>query len=1211
MKVIKQYNGLNGAIQTREEIEHLIETAKAQEQFHIVRKLENVLSCYPDKKRFEIELQNPEIEALRKSDLSSFDFLEEPEAEENIGLGKAVSPDDIYQMITDKIISAVKESNKSYKKKWKTQNEEGYLIPFNFSSKKPYRGINIALLTGGMTQVLKNPYFLTFNQVEKLGGKVKKGAEGMPVVYFTMLYKVDETDKNGEKINFGTYNKKKFDAWINKNKSKLKYSPEYYKNSYIPILKYYNVFNGSDVEGIDFKLKDFKIGYQDGSEVVKNNDSRIEIADLIVKNYPKPQPKLIDSKDGKAKYVYNITGSVDEVHMPKFENFETGLDYYRTLLHEFTHSTGSVKRLDRPKGLKFGDKKYAKEELVAEIGAIFLSAHAGIIWHNNSNHAAYLKSWNSALTHIEEDNRFIMRAASAAQASTDFILNYNKEGVPAYQIDLANKTEDKAKNKTDNDILSDKKEFLKYGLIGFDKLSGYKPKVKRLAENVMKQGVNLGLIEERKVKRGQGKYYPVNELESLDLETVINLIWEGTTIEGYLSQNPRQKKEYDKYSVEKFMNDLPSYEEIEQSYRGTSFRSEKRAKNDIENWGKYYHEFFNKYLDKAEELNLVEDYKSLFDYYYSKLLDKEIDLINRRKSLMSTMITGASKFPVRSQRKKHDAYNRANNDFLSIEDKLKDKISTLFYGAKVIKSGESDTVQKLKEKLAKKEELHELMKLANKALREYNKHKDVKKLEKYNFKPALVKSIVDLSKNNEGKAFRRFQLTNSNAEINRLKSRIKEELARAEAYSSGNVENDFGDLKVVENVEENRLQLLFDGKPSNEVRKVLKSSGFRWSPKNKAWQRQLTENAKWTFNKKVLPDLKNAGLEIQLKKPSSSKEKKEKETSIKSQPTKYASKTLQDLADKGLIDESTPQKTISELEKELIRLEKKKENQKPKVNKETGQYALMGAQEKKALNATEQPTQCNTPTAPVPAKSNPNSLATRMQQNANRVVTYYKIENPDIAKFLGKIEVKEKESIGISLAAPAGAGKTRFLFQVINAFAENYNVGHASIEEHPESSLFFDKVKQYIEPKNLDNIEAPEINTIQDLHELIMRNDVIAIDSFEKLREIDKNIQVDKDLRKKYDGKIFIIIFQQTKDGKMRGGSKSEFDVDIVLFTEKFPDYRENFIYPAKNRYNDLPVTDLKYSIYYQSLLPSENEEPQEEITAKTKFSNLVATPIS
>ena len=793
MKAINQFNGLNGAIQTREDIEKLIETAKAQEQFHIVRKLENVLSCYPDKNRFEIELQNPEIEALRKSDLPGIDFLEEPEEEENIGLGKAVSPDDIYQMITDKIIKSVEESNKSYKKKWKTQNEEGYLIPFNFLSKKPYRGINIALLTGGMTQVLKNPYFLTFNQIESLKGKLKKGSKGLPVVYFTMLYKVEETGKDGNKIEFGTYNKKKFDAWVNKNKSKLKYSPEYYKNSYIPILKYYNVFNGADVEGIDFGLKDFKIGYQDGSEVVKNNDSRIEIADLIVKNYPKPQPELKDSKDGRAKYVHTSDGSIDEVHMPKFEDFETGLDYYRTLLHELTHSTGLVTRLNRPYGKTFGDKKYAKEELVAEIGAIFLSAHAGIIWHNNTNHAAYLKSWNSALTHIKEDNRFLMRAASAAQASTDFILNYNKEGVPAYQ-----------------------KEF----------------------EKILQQK-EQARVEEKAQKAKETKAKAIDEkLEKLETQ-----------------------------------------------------------------------------LEKA--------------------------------------------------------------------------------------TAKSKTEKELAQKIAKLED---------------------------------------------------------------------------------------------------SLQ-------------------------------QLNISVEKTGNAKAKPKSKKASL-------------------------------------------------------------------KPKVNKVTGQYALMGA------------TACNSNATAAVEDNNPNSLAARKTQLANRTFEYYKIEDPEIAKFLGEVEIKERESVGISITAPQGAGKTRFLFQLINAFSKNYRVGHASIEEHPESSLYFNKVSEYIDEENLSNIEAPEITSMQDLHELIMRNDVIAIDSFEKLKELNSKLEVDKDLRKKYHGKLFILIFQLTSTGKMRGGSKSQFDVDIVLFTEKFDDYRQNYIYPDKNRYNQIPPSHLKYSIFNKKLLSSGEEEQEQETENKTKFEILVANRI-
>ena len=78
-------------------------------------------------------------------------------------------------------------------------------------------------------------------------------------------------------------------------------------------------------------------------------------------------------------------------------------------------------------------KGFLKIPLVAEFGAVFLSAHAGIIWYNQSNHAEYLKNWNNVLTHIKEDNRFIMRAASKAQAAADFVLNLDQAGIPSYQ----------------------------------------------------------------------------------------------------------------------------------------------------------------------------------------------------------------------------------------------------------------------------------------------------------------------------------------------------------------------------------------------------------------------------------------------------------------------------------------------------------------------------------------------------------------------------------------------------------------------------------------------------------------------------------------------------------------------------------------------------------------------------------------------------------
>ena len=441
MTAVEKYNALDGQVVDREDLTGIRILAGEQGQVKIAEKIAKLLDINDDEE-FLVKLSSTAIDAVPEECLPG---LECQDAEEEFeGLEKAVSLDQIYQMITDKMLEQLKEATgNGYKKKWKKQNDEGYLLPFNFESKKMYRGINIALLTEGMSKVLKNPFFLTFKQIQKFKGRLKQGSKGLPVVYFTMLYSVSETNDKGEKVEFGTYNKKKYLAWLNKNINRLKYSLDYYKSSYIPILKYYNVFNGADVEGIDFDLENFKVGYQDGSEVIKNNDHRVEIADLIVKHYPAPQPKLKDSTDGRAFFRHGY--GVDEIHMPKFEDFETGLDYYRTLFHEFTHSTGISSRLDRPMGGKFGSKQYAKEELVAEFGAVFLSAHAGIIWYNQKNHAEYLKNWNSVLTHAKDDNRFFMRAASKAQEAADFILSLDKEGVPKYQHSFKSELKEEVK----------------------------------------------------------------------------------------------------------------------------------------------------------------------------------------------------------------------------------------------------------------------------------------------------------------------------------------------------------------------------------------------------------------------------------------------------------------------------------------------------------------------------------------------------------------------------------------------------------------------------------------------------------------------------------------------------------------------------------------------------------------------------------------------
>ena len=242
---------------------------------------------------------------------------------------------------------------------------------------------------------------------------------------------------------------------------------------------------------------------------------------------------------------------------------------------------------------------------------------------------------------------------------------------------------------------------------------------------------------------------------------------------------------------------------------------------------------------------------------------------------------------------------------------------------------------------------------------------------------------------------------------------------------------------------------------------------------------------------------------------------------------------------------------------------------------------------------------------PVVSKSeNKDTLAYKMANKPTNV-DFFKIENKDIADFLGQIEHKQKESVVISLTGGQGSMKTRMCFQFMNALAQNYKVGHASIEEHPESNLYFDKAEQYLNTKALNNIEAPEIKTIAELENLIKKNDVIVIDSFTKMQEMHKGFEVDKDLRKKYNGKLFIVIFQQTTDGKMRGGSKSQFDADIVLFTEKKDDYRENYIYADKNRYQNKPLDGLKFNIFSKKLLGN-TPEATPEPTEKRKLSFIV-----
>ena len=228
-----------------------------------------------------------------------------------------------------------------------------------------------------------------------------------------------------------------------------------------------------------------------------------------------------------------------------------------------------------------------------------------------------------------------------------------------------------------------------------------------------------------------------------------------------------------------------------------------------------------------------------------------------------------------------------------------------------------------------------------------------------------------------------------------------------------------------------------------------------------------------------------------------------------------------------------------------------------------------------------------------PETSLPATRRTLAQQLATRpeVRESFLVADEQMSLFLGSLEIKTKDSLVITLTGKQGSGKTRFAFQFMNALAQRYRVGHASIEEHPESVLYEEKAYQYLNDTALEHITAQDVRSLEELDTMIRTNEVIVIDSFQKMRELAPHFEIDKDLRKKYDGKLFLVIFQQTADGKMRGGSKSQFDGDIILFTETFPDYRENYVYPDKNRYNPRPATELQYSIYEKRMLATAPED--------------------
>ncbi|HBC5610156.1 TPA: DUF1738 domain-containing protein [Klebsiella oxytoca] len=274
---------------------------------------------------------------------------------------------DIYQTVTDSIISALEACVKPWTCPW--QRVAGMSgLPSNYATGMAYSGMNIMLLWfSASKQGFSDSRWMTYKQAQAENGQVRKGEHGTVAIFYTTLEKENDAGDI----------------------------------DHIPMLKTFTVFNVEQIDGLSLT-----------AEAVSSAETF----------EPLPQAENLFRSSGaniieKGQNAF-FRPSTDEVWLPERHLFSDAANFYATGLHELVHWSGGKTRLNREMKGRFGSEDYAFEELIAELGSAFLMADLGIV--GEVQHESYIASWLKAL---KNDKRYIFKAASAASKAHRYLMD--------------------------------------------------------------------------------------------------------------------------------------------------------------------------------------------------------------------------------------------------------------------------------------------------------------------------------------------------------------------------------------------------------------------------------------------------------------------------------------------------------------------------------------------------------------------------------------------------------------------------------------------------------------------------------------------------------------------------------------------------------------------------------------------------------------------